>query len=498
MTPRARALTLVVGLSATLAAAPAAPAQRGPAPQPGSQFLEGTHAFRRIIYDTGGKKELTALHGVGEVLNYTQTLIVVLGDPSPLAELDGQFPGGLRGFVEGGGALLVATDHEELRVLRDAFSVTVTGELLNVDGGGERCFRGKPECPYIDPLPGASPPLFEPALPASRNLPARRLATNLPSNLLAIGPIGRRLPVLATLPAVPPRFGIINSWTFAVGGEVGLGRALVMADHSVFINEMMLQRDNGNIDFAYRCAEWLLGRPAGQRGRRTQVLYYDDGTAQTKFDIPLKDLPPPPLPPPDTLMGLLDETLHKMEEEGTFVRMEEDNLHNQFMDDVMDGLPLWKGARSEWKFWTLAVIVASVSLGLYGFVRLGAFRHRPELTASPLAALLQQQAPAGAAMAERQAALLRDGNLWEAARELARHLFVSAGASPDEGREPPAIAVSGGWWRRRQAGRHWQQLWQLARSARPVRVSPWGFTRLAARVRALQVALADGTVRIVQ
>ncbi len=483
MTRRAWALAAVL----VLAAVPAAPAQ----PER-SEFLEGTHAFRRILYD-GARKKLTPLRDVGELTDPRSTLIVVLGDPSPLKALNKK--PGLRSFVHDGGALLVATDHQTPPELNDSFGVHVDGDFLTLPGGAG-AYRSKPECPYIDPRPGADVPLFDAGLPSPRPEQAKRIASNKPS-YLRVAPV--RLPILASLPerCSNGRGHSHGPWYFDVGDNVGDGRLLVMADQDVFINEMMLQPDNGNIDFAYRCADWLLARTDGKRGRRDKVLYYEDGAVQTMFDIPLKDLPPPPIPPPDTLMGMLDEMARGMEQEGFFAQFEEDDVVNHTVDDLMGWLPLWKRSPPEWKIWTLVLILVSVVLGLYGFVRLGAFRHRSAATGPLLADLLQQQAPAAAVMEQRQDALLRDGNLWEAARELARHLFASVGTSPDAAAAPPAIAVSGGWWRRWRLRRRWRQLWRLARSARPVRVSPRGFARLAARVEALRADLTGGTVRII-
>jgi hypothetical protein len=396
--------------------------------------------------------------------------------------------------VENGGALLVATDGQTPALLERHFGTGVSGTFLTLPTGGENAYRRMPECPYIDPVKGARPPLFEPGLPALRGAPPKRIASNKPSHLNVAR--WRFLPVLATLPAqCTDGRGNFHVWDFAVGGDLGNGRVLVMADHSVFINEMMLQNDNGNIDFAYRCADWLRGDPARPRDR---VLYYEDGVVQTQFDIPLKDLPPPPLPPPDTWVGMADEFLRGMEDEGTFRQMEEEGFFDGVVADLMGWLPFWAWATPEVKLWTLVVLVVSVALGLYAFVRLGAFRHRPDATVPALAALLEKQAPAGAVIEQRQQALLSDGNLWEAARELARHLFASAGISPDAGPAPPVIEARGGWWRRWRARRQWRHLWRLARSAQPVRVSPHDFARLASQVKELQAALAAGTVRIIR
>jgi hypothetical protein len=495
MTRRARVLAAVLGLVAVLGVLPAATAQRRlvPPPQPERHpFLDGTHAFRRILYDVSRKK-LKPL-GEKELIEPNQTLVVVLGDPSPLLALNKRL-GGLRSFVERGGALLVATDQQSPPVLQDAFGVQVNGTHITMPKGGPDTYRDMPECLYISSQPGARPPLFEPTLNAARNDPAKKVASNLPS-YLEVGFKPSFLPVLGFLPPATDGRGPLHLWNFAAGDAVGSGRVLIMADQDVFINEMMLQKDNGNIDFAYRCADWLLARSDGG-GKRKQILYYEDGTIQTDFDIPLKQLPIPPLPPPDTLMGMLDEMLPAMEQEGFFAQLEEDDVANGAVESLAVAVPIWAGTRPEWKLWTLAAILGSVVLGLYAFVRMGTFRHRPETAGLTLAELVRNQAPAGAVMAQRQEELLRDGNLWEAARDLARNLFVSTGISPDAGPVPPAIEVRGSWWRRWWVRLRWRQLWRLARSARPVRVSPQGFARLANRVGTLRSYLVDGTVRII-
>jgi hypothetical protein len=498
MTRRARALTPVLGIAAVLAAVSAAWGQPGDAAAVlRSQFLSGTHAFRRTLYDSAGK-QLKPLKNMVEVSDPADTLIVVLGDPSPLVDMHRSWTGGLYKFVWDGGALLVATDHATPRLLRDDFGVWVNGIQLKLPEAGDRAYRGILACPFVAPFAGGgdAASLFEPGLPLGRDQPVNQLASNLPSYLEISRPSA--VPLVARLPQACTDGRRRNTfWPFAAGDAVGDGRALIMADHDVFINMMMLQSDNANLDFAYRCADWLLTRPGRQSGRRHTILYVEDRVPRDTFDIPLKNLPAPPIPPPETLMGLLDETVHRMEEEGTFARMEQDNLHNRAVDDLMAALPIWDRTKPEWKLWTIAVIVASGALGFYGLARLGAFRHRLLPSGPSFAVLLAQQAPTGAVMAQRQAALLRDGNLWEAARGLARDLFLGAGASPDAGAAPPGIDVRGSWWRCRQVRRRWGELWRLAHSDRPVRVSPAGFARLAARVRALQAALHDGTIRTI-
>ena len=82
-----------------------------------------------------------------------------------------------------------------------------------------------------------------------------------------------------------------QTFLFAAGGKVGVngGRALVMADHSIFINEMMIQRDDANVEFSYNCLKWL--SEAGGNDPRTKVLFVEDGNVKATFEVPLKDMP---------------------------------------------------------------------------------------------------------------------------------------------------------------------------------------------------------------
>jgi hypothetical protein len=498
MTCRAPALAALAGLIAFLGLSPCVHGQPHQAPER-NPFLDGTHAFRRILYDAS-RHNLKPLQSADAIADPRAALVIVLGNPAPLLDIEARFcirygtlnGTGINMFVSRGGALLIATD-QKTAGLESSFGWSVRGEQLKVPAGSSLAYRGMAECPLVDAQPGAEPPLFEPSLPAVRGQAPPKVATNLPSSLQWIHRAA--LPLLATLPqtcrdeqgTAPP-----HAWAFAVGGTLGAGRVLLMADHSVFINQMMLQTDNGNIDFGYRCADWLL---TSSTGRRDQILFYDEGAVQSDFAIPLRQLPPPPLPPPDTLLGMLDETVHAMEQEGTFARMEEEDFFNGVVEDVMRSAPFWQGARPEWKIWTILVVMVSVLLGLYGFVRLGSFRHRPDTSARSLAALLRQQAPAAALMDQRHEALLREGNLWEAARGLARQVLASAGVALSAESQPPALLVRGPWLRRWRLRRLWQRLWRLATSLRPLRVSPRAFADLAREAETLQAALAEGCAR---
>src|SRR5262249_18482707 len=112
-----------------------------------------------------------------------------------------------------------------------------------------------------------------------------------------------------------PHFG--SSFPFAVAGKVGKGRLVVLADHSVFIDIMLATKENGNAAFAENCVGWL----AEGRQPRDRVLFYEEGTIRTKFDVlPVRDVPID-LPPPEKLVPLMDRFLADAERSDTFDRI---------------------------------------------------------------------------------------------------------------------------------------------------------------------------------
>src|SRR5262249_30110277 len=135
------------------------------------------------------------------------------------------------------------------------------------------------------------------------------IATNKPSYLMRRS---NRLPFLADLPAGcvfrDPTTDLFTVYPdplpFAAGATVGAkgGRILVLADHSLFINGMMLQEDNGNFQFAYNCLKWLREGPEGKRDR---VLFADEGKVVTDFTVPLRTLPAGPISPVDMANRLI-------------------------------------------------------------------------------------------------------------------------------------------------------------------------------------------------
>lgn len=428
-------------------------------------WRHGTQALRVILKNL----EFKPLNSLEEIQDDPgQTVLIVLGETEVLDRI----PGGLKHFLSAGGAVLVATDRRP-SLSNNAASweaelrIAVAGEPVQLAGpGSQKAYRGLEYCPIIAAE-------GYPAHPAFRGL--ERIATNRPSYLVDVTGDHEQLPVLARFPEgcqygthlvmlkrLPRRF--------AVGGERGPGRVLVLADHSVFINDMLLQDDNDNIRFTYNCLAWLArGTPRDYR-----VLLIEEGEVNANFDVPVIQ---PPIPPPGPW---INDILYGAQKDDLFNRA---ILSQASLGKLLRGL----------------LVVLSAGLVLYVLVRLTRARHRTESAVLSLETAVARLAPAGTGMHQRHRQMLRADNLWEAARALTRQCFEPVNGTaqaPPIGNGRPVIVVKGSWLQRRSLRRQVDRLWELAYAPRPVRVSAREFRRLPAEIEQLRTALADGRVVI--
>jgi hypothetical protein len=432
---------------------------------PRRPFGQGTHALRNLMKDPQwGLKPITEAAFQQVRLDAPSSLLLII-----LGEANHPLLTDVDQFVRRGGAALIATDREGLGPWTLAFGTQVAGRFVSLPSSQANLgYRGYAECPFVEPTPRADPPIFA---------GLKRVATNKPSYLLGLR---QSLPTLANLPKGCSSWG---GWEpdflreareplrFAAGGEIdNEGRVLVLADHSMFINDMMLRDDNDNTLFAYNCIDWLT-----DRRKRTNVLFIEEGEVVTTFDVPLRDVPDPPIPP---LADMINHVVSGIENR--------DDVHNFLRDHNVRRDPVLR----------YALLVVTVGLIGYGLFRLLRARQRMEPQMPLLEATLAQQAPDMPLVEQRHRAMLVDGNLWEAARDLARQCFPAAERrAPAEG--TPGVVVTGSWWEQRTLRKQVQRLWQVAHADRPERITALQFSYLAVEAENVRTAYTQGKWRLV-
>jgi hypothetical protein len=340
-------------------------------------------------------------------------------------------------------------------------------------------------CPILKPAPGAKPSLFvDPGAPEPL-----RVATNVPSMLLRQRGWLGRIHELAYLPR-NCFFEDGSAWKkapeqplFAVGGDLGQGRVLVLADHSIFINQMMLPNDNKNVEFAINCITWL----AGERRQRNRVLLVEDGQIRTDLEVPLK---PPVIRPEDALQAIVSRRNELLfEGERALGKMEDEDFFNNKLLEALDDWRLTPLRQVQ-----IALGVLTVLLLIYAIYRLGVrARHRQESGVPAVAAAVGARLPAGTLVEQRQREMLRAGNLAEPARQLVRDWFEQTGGAGAQA--PPRVRVQGSWWLRWK--RAWQvsRLWKVARG-RTGRVTPGRLRSLLALLTELAAAHSEGRMQL--
>lgn len=288
----------------------------------------GNHALRFIL-KTLSLRPLQSMDELAEAPR--ETILIFLGNPA--AEPNSLLDTRIDNFIEVGGAVLLASDRSVTFM-----DVEIVGDLVSAQDE-KHGYKGRyAECPLV---PEFNHDIFK---------GIKQIATNKPSYL-----------------ALPERQFRSVAW-FAKGSQVndkprphlafaavheGDGvRHVVLSDHSVFINSMMLQEDNDNFAFAINCVRWL-----SDGGKRDRVLFIDDGRIVTSFDVTVREIP---AALPDHPVDLINNLLTKWERE---------NIHNELLLEQF---------RSPSQLLSILAIAATVILAVYLFFRMQMAHHRME------------------------------------------------------------------------------------------------------------------------
>jgi hypothetical protein len=451
-------------------------AAQGPLPKPPPK---GTQTFRLILHASG----LTPITEYADLEDEPQkSLLIVLGKLERLDQLNGELRDGVRGFLEKGGAILVASDMpQRARVLNELYRILPNGAVVKTTQQ-RLWYRGQDLCPFVTEF--RDHPLF-------RNV--KTLATNVPTYLeqvKALDPAFRELHPLAHFPrGCQDGRGrpLEGEPLFMVGNDRPAGGTdLILGGHGVFMNGMMLHLDN--VFFAKNSIDWLTKDEAGTR-TRTRVLFIEENQIQKKFDVPLVALPPPPIPPVEWFNGFL----RRLEDENFFNKAVLSTL-GAFRTDDLDQETRMDVGRQRLVRWGL--IALTLLLFFYALRRFWGGRHRTEVGVYLTAGAVARDVSTEILTAQRHQGLIHQGNLWETALEMARQCFTAytARAAGHPPGMPRAVVREG--TRQGALARQVRELWQLAYGERVRRVTAVQLRRVAADARAVKEALASGALNL--
>ncbi len=333
-----------------------------------------------------------------------ESVIVLLGE---LDWLDNQDWNRLYRFVQGGGALLVATDR----------AIAVSG-MFRIQSGpievaGRYAYQGFSDCPVIER--GIS------------NTPLTRDVDQIIGNRsgwisATWSSLGRSRPV-ATLPSFRKgnrrflRGGFIQ---YLETSDFDPGRLLVAADHSIFVNGMLWHGSNAML--AINTVDWLTDGPNRQR------LYFNvDGEASRSGlqfpPIPPDGIPPEAIPeslediPPFSIEDLLETPPESLFTFGNSLinGLQDENVFNQLLAHSAVDLP-----RDE--YMQQLYVTAAFMAGFWLFKQLSRRGRRFDV---PVHRTNENE------LNVRSTDVLKSRDLRQPLRELARELFRTLAGSED-------------------------------------------------------------------
>jgi hypothetical protein len=349
------------------------------------------------------------------------------------------------------------------------------------------------DCPFVVPLTARDFPDAAPDDSAAARIfkGLTRIATNVPSYLRVSGFTGEFRFALARFPdnsfrVTQDGFGntrkqrLPDDALFAIAGEgpdfQNNGtpyRFMAMADHSVFINQMLIEPGTQNLELAYRTIDYLQGP-----SKRKRCLFIENGRIIERFDDLAQAFQKSrPIPIPDP--GALQEKLT--------------NLGNAFVDELQTkNVPnnmLLRAFRHP-VIVRFFIILGAIFATWYLLRRIFAMRKSTDLPPSPVVAAAATGPPG--VFERRQKELIRRDNLYEPVRDMVREFFASTGIHGiQHGPKLPKLVISDAVRRPESLRLAIKDFWRLAYGP-PQEVTIARWRELEPYLERLQQAHADG------
>ncbi len=412
-------------------------------PAPPVEIPPGGSELLRALLDRAGVKPLSQ----DEIWAGGQTsdvIVIILGDPN---KGDFQPLDYARRVLTGGGAALIATDTP--LQMGDWFNWGFLANIVSYrvktedDNATHAAGAWRKFCPYVVPIEaneknGDGPPANSPlaALFAGLN----RIATNNSAFLMMNAFEGEMRYPLARFPAksvaFQPQTGVQRAMPpnafFAVGGDGTQERGwrryrfLALADHSVFINQMLIEPGTQNLEFTYRTIDFLTGKGTDDRRR---CLFVEDGEVIEEFDGLRKAFTPPPPQLPTPNLGAIQDKLTDMGN-ALVSDLQQRNIFNTLLDKLF-GLPVIV------RFF----LIIGVLYATWFLLRRFFAARKPTDVPSPPPVAGVPSGPPGVFERRRKELILRN-NVYEPVRDTVREFFASIGIHGEQASKPPKLVIS--------------------------------------------------------
>jgi hypothetical protein len=487
-------LTLLASLLTLSPAAAQGPKQ--PAPQKIAVAADGTDLFRALL-DRRGIKPIK-LQDMRTIRRWDDVIVIVIG--STHGGNFGSAMGQVQNAKNNSGAALIASDSyihlgsvwranggfpDSVEIQNARVECRDNNSVHAADIGNGQ-LEPLPNCPYVVPLSDLGVrEAPDPDNPIGRLFAGlTRVATNEPSYIFANTLSGEFRFALAGFPAksvsVSNRQNLPKNAYFAVGGygeDWSRYHFLAMADHSVFINQMLIEPGTDNLELAYRTIDYLQGP-----NKRKRCLFVENGRVVEEFDGLRKAFASQnPIPIPD-----FAKIQEKLVDLGNMAadRIQTRNIPNTILDRGF-GLP-----RIMW----FLLILLSIYVTFHLLRRWSATRKPTDQPPPPTVAGVPAGPPG--VFDRRQKELLRRDNVYEPVRDLVREFFVSLGVHGDQGPRHPKLVISDAVRKPESLRQAIRDFWKLAYGP-PQEVNVGRWRELEPYFVRLREAHADGKWRFV-
>ena len=486
----------VVMLAAALATAGVVAQQ--PTAQPVEIAPAGTELYR-ALFDLRGIKPIKRQE-LQNLRRYDDLIVVVIGS-AEFSDIADPVDFATRVLGSEGAALIAADTTLDLGWTEFRTTARIVGAQIDcTDAERVLAVREPGSAPDVPPRPLRSCPFVVPLTPDEiRAAPdpnegigkvfrgLTRVATNSPGYIVTDNLSGRFRSPLASLPRntfqlVPG--GMVRlpqNVFFAIGsdgGDLGGYQFLALADHSVFINQMLLEPGTDNLELADRTIEYL----QGSLGQRKRCLFVENGRVVENFDGLRKAFSNPGGMPIPNLGAMQD----KLTDLGNAIvdDIQTRNVPNTILDRVLGRTRVW---------WSLVALAAAY--GVIHLLRRWASARKPTDVPPPPTVPGAPTGPPGV-FDRRQKELLRRDNVYEPVRDTVREFFVAIGIHGEQGPRHPKLVIADVVRKPDSLRKAIRDFWKLAYGP-PQEVSLARWRELEPYFGRLREAHADGKWRFV-